>query len=148
MTEATSHLALARQRADAAGSDNIRFHHRGNAMLEPLVPCDFFYSRLVFQHNPPPVMRELVRLALASLRPRGIAIFAIPVYLAGYSFHIDDYLGNPPKDIMEMHCLPQREVFSLVAAADCLLIEVREDRTIETHRECLGNFFVIERPAS
>src|SRR5262249_9790107 len=126
-----NHLALARQHAEAAGVGNIRFHHRGNGVLEPLHPCDFFYSRLVFQHNPPPVMHELVRLSLASLRPGGIAIFEIPVYFAGYTFHIEDY--------------PQREVFSLIAAAGCLLIEVHEDRTIETHRERLGNLLVISR---
>jgi SAM-dependent methyltransferase len=143
-----NHLSLARQRAETAGVGNIRFHHRGNGVLEALAPCDFFYSRLVFQHNPPPIMRELVRLSLASLRPGGVAIFEIPVYLAGYRFHIDDYLDNPPKEPMEMHCLPQREVFSLAAAAGCVLIEVREDRTIETHRECLGNLFVIGRPAA
>ena len=143
-----NHLVLAQQRAETVGAGNVRFHHCGNGVLEPLTPCDFFYSRLVFQHNPPPVMRELVQLALASLRPGGIAIFEIPVYLTGYRFHIDDYLDNPPKEPMEMHCLPQREVFSLAAAAGCLLIEVREDRTIERHRECLGNLFVIGRPAA
>jgi SAM-dependent methyltransferase len=143
-----NHLALARQRAETAAAGNIRFHHRGDGVLQPLASCDFFYSRLVFQHNPPPVMRELVRLALTSLRPGGVAIFEIPVYLAGYHFHIDDYLDDPTPELMEMHCLPQREVFALVAAAGCVLIEVREDRTIETHRECLGNFFVIERPAA
>ncbi|HWB47711.1 MAG TPA: class I SAM-dependent methyltransferase [Stellaceae bacterium] len=143
-----SHLALARQRAETMRAANIGFHHRGSGLLEPLAPCDFFYSRLVFQHNPPPVMRELVRLALASLRPGGVAIFEIPVYLAGYRFHIDDYLDNPPPERMQMHCLPQREIFSLISQAGCFLLEVREDRTIEIRRECLGNFFVIGRPAA
>lgn len=143
-----SHLALARQRAAAVGAVNVQFHHRGDGVLAPLEACDFFYSRLVFQHNPPPVMRELVRLALASLRPGGIAVFEIPVYLSGYCFRIDAYLENPSKERMEMHCLPQREIFDLVDAAGCRLIEVREDRTVELFKECLGNYFVIGRPAA
>jgi SAM-dependent methyltransferase len=141
-----SHLALARQRAEAVGATNVQFHHRGGGVLTPLEDCDFFYSRLVFQHNPPPVMRELVRLALASLRPGGIAVFGLPVYLSGYTFRIDEYLENSGKERMEMHCLPQREIFAVVQAAGCQLIEVREERTIELFKECLGNYFVIGRP--
>jgi SAM-dependent methyltransferase len=141
-----SHLELARERAEVVGAGNVHFHHRGDGVLGPLVDCDFFYSRLVFQHNPPPVMRELIRLALASLLPGGVAVFEMPVYLSGYSFRIDEYLENPNHERMEMHCLPQREVFSLAAAAGCRLIEVREDRTIELRKECLGNYFVIGRP--
>jgi len=142
------HLLLARQRAEAVGCDNVRFHHRGDGLLAPLTTCDFFYSRLVFQHNPPPVMRELVRLALASLRPGGIAIFELPVYLSGYAFRVEEYLNAPRKERMEMHCLPQREVFALVEAVGCSLIEVREDRTVEIKQECLGNYFVITRPVT
>jgi SAM-dependent methyltransferase len=142
------HLALARQRGEAVGCGNIRLHYCGDGKLAPLADCDFFYSRLVFQHNPPPVMRELVRLALASLRPSGIAIFELPVYLSGYRFSIGTYLSTSGKDLMEMHCLPQREVFSLVEAAGCSLTEVREDRTVEIRQECLGNYFVIGRPAA
>jgi SAM-dependent methyltransferase len=143
-----NHLALARQRATAVGAANVQFHHRGDGVLASLESCDFFYSRLVFQHNPPPVMRELVRLALSSLRPGGIAVFEIPVYLSGYAFRIGEYLKNPSKERMEMHCLPQREIFALVEAAGCRLIEVREDRTVELFKECLGNYFVIGRPAA
>jgi SAM-dependent methyltransferase len=143
-----NHLALARQRAEAVGAANIQFHHCGGDVLALLEACDFFYSRLVFQHNPPPVMRELVRLALASLRPGGIAVFEIPVYLSGYGFGIGEYLENPSEERMEMHCLPQREIFALVEAAGCRLIEVREDRTVELFKECLGNYFVIGRPAA
>jgi SAM-dependent methyltransferase len=142
-----SHLALARQRAEALGAANVQFHHRGGGILASLEACDFFYSRLVFQHNPPPVMRELVRLSLASLRPGGTAVFEIPVYLSDYAFRIGEYLKNPGKERMEMHCLPQAEIFALVEAAGCRLIQVREDRTVQLYKECLGNYFVIARPA-
>jgi hypothetical protein len=73
-------------------------------------------------------------------------VFGLPVYLSGYTFRIDDYLENLGKARMEMHCLPQREIFAVVQAAGCQLIEVREERTIELFKECLGNYFVIGRP--
>jgi SAM-dependent methyltransferase len=142
-----SHLALARERAEREGAANIQFHHRGGGLLDPLESCDFFYSRLVFQHNPPPVIRELIKLALASLRPDGIAIFGVTVYLSDYRFGIEDYLKKSRKRDIEMHCIPQREVFSAVSDAKCSLIEVREERNITLEREFLANLFVVQRPA-
>ena len=143
----STHLAAARERANALGQTNVRFHERGNGLLSPLEPCDFFYSRLVFQHNPPPVIRELIRLALKALRPGGLAIFGVPVYLADYRFRIEEYLQQPHRPFIEMHCLPQREVFSIVAVARCSLVEVREERNITRTMECLANLFVVRRPA-
>ena len=141
-----SHLTLARKRANAQSATNIRFHHRGGASLEPVEKCDFFYSRLVFQHNPPPVIRELIRLALDSLRPGGLAIFGAPVYLGGYRFGIAEYLEGPETGRLEMHCIPQRQIFSLISAAQCSLIEVREERSVTNTMECLADLFVVGRP--
>jgi 2-polyprenyl-3-methyl-5-hydroxy-6-metoxy-1,4-benzoquinol methylase len=141
-----SHLALARQRADAAGVDNISFHHCAGGIPDCLEDCDFFYSRLVFQHNPPPVIRKLICLALASLRPGGMAMFGVPIYFANYRFQIDEYLASASESSeMEMHCIPQREVFSLVAAAGCSLIEVREE---PRYKNGIGNTFLVGRPIS
>jgi SAM-dependent methyltransferase len=141
-----THLAGARERAAVAGRVNIQFHERGGGLLSPLEPCDFFYSRLVFQHNPPPVIRELIRLALNALHPGGLAIFGVPVYLADYRFRIEEYLRQPPTPFIEMHCLPQREIFSLIAGAGCSLLEVREERNVTPTTECLANLFVVTRP--
>ena len=143
-----SHLALARQRAEAARVSNIRFHHRSGGEQTPLASCDFFYSRIVFQHNPPPVIRELIRAGLASLRPGGVAVFGVPVYISGYKFHIDAYLARHRTGDMELHCIPQRAVFALVAEANCQLIELREERTVDWATESLSNIFVIGRPAA
>jgi SAM-dependent methyltransferase len=143
-----NHLAMARQRSVAMGAGNIVFHHRGNGLLEPLEACDFFYSRLVFQHNPPPIIRELVGLALRSLAPGGVAIFGVPVYWLGYRFRIDEYLAEAGEPGMEMHCIPQREVFSLIAAEGCSLIDVREERTLAVGFACLSNLFVVQRSSA
>jgi SAM-dependent methyltransferase len=144
-----SHLALARQRADSLRVNNVSFHHCGGSLPRPFQRCDLFYSRLVFQHNPPPIIRELIRLGLDSLRTGGVAIFGVPVYLSDYSFRIDEYLKNPPTAGMEMHCFPQREVFALISAAECSVVEVREERTIAVPASwCLGNIFVVQRQSS
>jgi len=143
-----SHLDLAHQRVEAGGATNIKFHHRAEGLLAPLASCDFFYSRLVFQHNPPPVMRELIRGTLAALRPGGIAIFGVPVYISGYRFGVSRYLSRPAGLDMEFHCIPQRAIFPLIAEAGCMLIELREERTLDWEAECLSNLFVVSRPAA
>jgi SAM-dependent methyltransferase len=142
-----THLGLARQRASDMAVENIRFHRCAEGVPDRLESCDFFYSRLVFQHNPPPIIRELIRRALGSLRSGGIAIFGVPTYISGYRFRIDEYLALPQPKRMEEHCIPQREVFSLIAAAQCSVIGVGAERTIRRSAEVLGNLFAVRRPA-
>jgi len=141
-----SHLAVARQRAAELEIRNAEFHLRSEDFLADLEKCDFFYSTIVFQHNPPPIIRELIGNALRSLQEGGLAIFQIPVYEKDYSFRLDDYLRKLPILDMEMHCLPQAEIFALVAEARCTILEVREDG--RTGPGNLSNMFVVQRGAS
>jgi hypothetical protein len=90
-------------------------------------------------------MRDLIAAALASLNEEGFAIFQVPTYGWGYKFSIDDYLRvNSPQD-MEMHCIPQQTVFSLIAAAGCEALEVREDDAVGWSRGWISNTFVIRK---
>lgn len=139
------HLALAAQRVASLGLDNVCLIQCSDTFLEDLQPCDAFYSRIVFQHNPPPVMHALVRAALTALKPGGIAIFQLPVYAAGYSFDLQAWLSSPPVLDMEMHCLPQPHVFGAVAAKGCVCLEVREDNSVGESR-FISNTFVVRRP--
>jgi len=122
----TNHLQLARQRARDSGVANVTFHEcpTTHGALEA---CDVFYSRIVFQHNPPPVIAELVRRALAALNAGGMAIFQVPTYFRGYSFKLKPWLQTNHPLAMQMHCLPQERIFELISQADCTLLEVRED---------------------
>jgi SAM-dependent methyltransferase len=123
-----NHLALAKKRALELGINNIEFHLcSAQRVVDELANCDFYYSRLVFQHNPPPIIRSLICEALNSLRSGGIAIFQVPTYMPKYQFRIDDYLGKQRPLQMEMHCLPQQHVFSQITDARCQLLEVLED---------------------
>lgn len=123
----SNHLAHARDRAEALGLTNVRTVEVAETFLQALEHCDAFYSRIVFQHNPPPIIRELIRLALAALRPGGVAIFQVPTYQAGYSFDNARWLEEYDGQGMEMHSIPQPLVFEMIAAAGCTPLEVRED---------------------
>src|SRR5260221_3274481 len=142
-----NHLALAGQRAAETGIHNADFHlGSADPGFEKLEDCDFFCSYIVFQHNPPPIIRELIGAALSSLRPGGIAVFQVPTYQQGYSFRTGEYLARPPRLDMEMHCIPQDVVFSLIAAGQCRVLEVREDGWIGRGHS-ISNTFVVQRRA-
>lgn len=138
-----NHLSIAAERAMALGINKIKFHLCAQDMLRKLQPCDFFYSRIVFQHNPPPVIARLVENALASLKDGGIAIFQIPTYQTGYRFSLNEWLEKDHVLNMQMHCLPQDVIFSLVKKNDCDLLEVREDGSAGA--PFLSNTFIVRK---
>lgn len=139
------HLAEAEARMRSQGLRNVELHLCADSLLQPLEPCDVFYSRIVFQHNPPPLMATLVRSALDALTPGGIAIFQLPVHATGYTFDLNAWLAAGPADDMEMHCLPQSVVFRIVAEAGCLPLEVREEDSTGDG-SYISNLFVVQRP--
>jgi SAM-dependent methyltransferase len=140
-----AHLELARQRATELGAGNLRFIDCSTGVLEPLTPCDVFYSIMVLQHNPPPVIRALIGNALSALRPFGLAVFQVPTYILGYQFSLDAYLGDAAQRVMEMHCLPQHEIFALAAEHDCEVLEVREDDYTGFRDIYVSNSFVLRK---
>jgi len=143
-----NHLRLAQQHAAEFGVENVDFHLcQVDTIKEALVPCDFFYSRLVLQHNPPPLIRELLSAALNALRPGGIAIFQVPTYGLGYEFRIKEYIASARHRDIEMHCFPQREVFALIADAHCKLLEVNQDTAVGRYDKWISNTFMVQRPA-
>jgi SAM-dependent methyltransferase len=91
-------------------------------------PFDVFYSIIVLQHNPPPLMKFLLESILSKLRSGGIAYFQLPTYALGYSFNTKDYLQKARSAAkIEMHVLPQPRLWQLLHDAKCDLLEVRED---------------------
>lgn len=122
-----NHLEIAKRHTDGLGLNNIRYIERFTDFIDPLEPCDVFFSMIVLQHNPPPLIKLLIKRALESLNPNGIALFQVPVYMEGYEFKIDKYLNSKHEQDMEMHCLPQAEIFSLAYSLNCAVLEVLED---------------------
>ena len=139
------HLAHARQRAQQIAQRNVVFHQCSNDLLADLEKCDFFYSRIVFQHNPPPIIAELIRQSLKAVNPGGIAIFQIPTYGFGYRFVLEEWLAAAQVLDMQMHCLPQEKVFSLIAEAKCVPLEVREDNATGAADKYISNTFVVRK---
>jgi 2-polyprenyl-3-methyl-5-hydroxy-6-metoxy-1,4-benzoquinol methylase len=140
-----SHIEIAKAEAARSRLSNVIFHQVPDSSQESLSPCDVFYSHIVFQHNPPPIIARLISMSLQAIRPEGIAIFQVPTYSPNYNFGVDQYLARPAHNGMEMHFIPQPEVFALVANSDCAVLEVREDGSIGRIGECISDTFIVKK---
>jgi SAM-dependent methyltransferase len=126
-----SHLALARTHFSERRIDNVRLLHlSGLDTLTSLEPFDLFYSVLVLQHNPPPLMHRMLQIIFEKLRQGGFAYFQIPVAARRYEFAIEEYLSrvSAAKTGMEMHVLPQKELFQLLRQFRLHILDYQVDR--------------------
>jgi SAM-dependent methyltransferase len=144
-----SHLALAREALGKRGVTNVAFELLETIDgVQRLPHADLVYSLIVLQHNPPPVMRALLAGLLGRLNPGGVAVIQLPTYLpAGYRFDVDEYRKREDRD-MEMHALPQREVFAVAREAEVEVREVLEDTWTGYGAGSRSNTFVMQRPAA
>lgn len=142
----STHLALAAERARALGIGNLVLHECSDDLLLPLEACDLFYSKLVFQHNPPIIIARLLRNALWALRPAGIAIFQLLTYRVGYRFKTREWLAASHALDMQMHCIPQETVFRIILENGCVVLQVREDNSAGLRDVFLSNVFVVRKP--
>jgi len=142
------HLSHADKRAKEEAIDNVSLHLCSETFLEALHECDVFYSMIVFQHNPPPLISRLIRNALHSLKSGGIAVFQVPTYQNGYRFETAEWLRTDHALEMQMHCVPQQHIFEIVAEENCKLLEVREDNWIGAPDQFISNTFIIGKNES
>jgi SAM-dependent methyltransferase len=111
--------------------------------INTLPDFDVFFSLIVLQHNPPPIMALILRTVLTRLQPGGIGYFQLPTYSKDYAFDAETYLhALPSRGEMEMHVLPQAEVFAILEACGCRLLEVREDGYTGDANGLSNTFFV------
>jgi SAM-dependent methyltransferase len=145
-----SHLALARAHLDAAGAANVELHRLASVdTIDTLPAFDLFFSVIVLQHNPPPVMRAILEHVFARLRSGGLAYFQVPTYRADYSFDFESYLRNDVgKAEMEMHVLPQSVVMRVAARHGLELLEVIEDPYTGMRAGEVSNTFLLRKRAS
>jgi SAM-dependent methyltransferase len=139
------HLTQAELRSQAVGADNIHYHLCADDVLEELAPCDFLYTKLVLQHNPPPIIAQILKRALRSLNANGIGVFQVPTYQVGYQFKIDEWLAEEHRLDMQMHCLPQEVLFSIIAEERCTLLSVREDNATGEPDRFISNTFIVRK---
>lgn len=126
------HLNHAQNNARQFGLSNISFVHLNAIQKYKSIPSfDVFFSIIVLQHNPPPLMAFLLETILDRLNPGGIAYFQIPTYIVNYEFSAADYLAadRPPGEV-EVHCLPQASLFDIIERAGCRVLEIREDGAV------------------
>jgi SAM-dependent methyltransferase len=120
----TRHLSLAQSRLKKIGRSNVELRLLPD-FLSGTDAFDTFLSLLVLQHNPPPIISNLLREVLARLNPGGIAFFQVPSVLFNYNFHLAEYLQSIGDAAgMEMHALPQQRIFEILAMHDCQPVEV------------------------
>jgi SAM-dependent methyltransferase len=119
-----NHLSRAKERFCAKHISNARFFLLDDALQQDIC-FDVFYSVIVLQHNPPPLIYYLLDQFFKKLKPGGFVFFQLPCHLYGYSFDTESYLaGDRKRDSMEMHALPQKYVFELLSKHKLQVVEV------------------------
>jgi hypothetical protein len=114
--------------------------------LMPIQSYNFWFSRIVLQHNPPPVIASILDVAFKKLRLNGIAIFQVPTYKKNYHFDFDSYISYELGTSMEMHFIPQCDVIKIADQNGCRLLEIREDtQSVSQSPDWLSNLFVFEK---
>jgi SAM-dependent methyltransferase len=123
------HLDVAKKHFLEKGIGNIKLIHITSIDdIFKLPKADLIYSKIVLQHNPPPIIKIIIREFIRALNPRGIACFQVPTYRFNYRFIVSEYLNNKlEKQEMEMHILPQNEIFHIIIEEGADIIEVLED---------------------
>lgn len=142
----TPHLEHAKKRLIDLKADSLIFHSVADDITAPLESCDFFYSKIVFQHNPPHIIYYLIQKALCSLKNKGIAIFQVPVYRPNYEFDVCKWLSEQNEEIdMEMHCLPQSYIYRIIEEEHCSLLEVWDDNATGAPERFISKTFVVQK---
>jgi hypothetical protein len=137
---------MARDVVARAGAGNVRFALVEDADFGMTEAFDLWYSRIVLQHNPPPIMAMILRRAFAMLAAGGMAVFQVPTYALGYRFGVAPYLAGLGKgNDIEMHVLPQPVVFRLAREAGCEPLEVLEDLSAGPSSHWNSTVFVIQK---
>ena len=139
------HLKLAEDYFAREGVNNVSLMHLTDPLALNIPPCDLFYSRIVLQHNPPPVQIFLIRAFLKALRPGGVAVFQIPTYIEGYDFSVSEYLSGMDRlDNQELHALPKRAIFSASEAAGCEVYSAYRDNSLSAITSDSTRFVVVK----
>lgn len=92
--------------------------------LEKLRDFDVFFSRIVLQHNPPPVQKFILETILKNLAPGGVALFQTVVGGRGYAYSAQSHLARSMTNDFEMHGLPVRYIFEIFQKLNYRVLDV------------------------
>jgi len=144
-----AHLQIAQRELAARGVDNVEYRLlRTRDDFGVLRGADLFHSVIVLQHNPPPIIADILQHALDGLNPGGAAFFQVPTYGLDYAWNYDLFMARDmPAGDMEMHVVPQEVVFGLAMRAGCVPIEVLPDGCAGMPN-WVSNSFLFVRPGA
>jgi 2-polyprenyl-3-methyl-5-hydroxy-6-metoxy-1,4-benzoquinol methylase len=106
---------------------------------------DCIFSIITLQHNPPPIAALILRKLLKKLNADGVAFFQVLTYKSGYLFEVSRYLDAEQSRDLEMHCLPQAEIFKIINQENCNCLEVREDGMTSDGQYMISNSFLVQK---
>ena len=142
------HLEIAADYLTSKNLNNVVLNHvKQIEDIQNLPKVDLIYSVIVLQHNPPPIIDLIIREFIKSLNSGGIALFQVPTYRINYQFSIASYLNNEAAnhEEMEMHVLPQQQIFEIVRTEGGKVIEIFEDTWTGLIPKGLSNTFIIQK---
>lgn len=141
------HLEAAARHTTSAGLSNIEYILVDDrAALAELRNIDLFYSFIVLQHNPPPIILDILAHAFAGLNENGVALFQVPVFAKDYAFRIGTYWQDVAAlKTMEVHFVSQASIFELARQHDMELIEVRPDHGIGNYDRWMSMTFLMQK---
>jgi SAM-dependent methyltransferase len=120
-------LRLCQEKLHRLGKTNVTFMLlKSPRDIQNIPPIDFFFSTIVLQHNPPPIIHYFLSEIFGKIRKSGCVLFQVPTHIPGYSFEVNQYLESPVP-VMEMHSVPMQAVFSLLAKNQLRPVEVLMD---------------------
>jgi SAM-dependent methyltransferase len=140
------HLLIAMAQIEGQGLTNSEFIHLDDPRAMYQLPnVDAILSIITLQHNPPPVMVWMLKNLLSILNSGGVAYIQIPTYRNGYLFEAERYLQTAQPNTLEMHFLPQHEIFRVISESGCICLEIREDGMVGDESQMLSNTFLIQK---
>lgn len=142
----SAHLEIAKSQMQRQNIENVQYLHWSDLrQVQGLKTVDAILSVITLQHNSPPVMAWLLKNLLRALNNNGVAYIQIPTYKNGYLFEAQRYLETSQPNSLEMHFLPQHEVFKIIEDSDCVCLEIREDGMVGDESVMLSNTFLIQK---
>ena len=116
--------------------------------LDLLNGFDVFFSLIVLQHNPPPIILDILHRAFVGLNPNGLAFFQVPTYSQAYSFDLSRYWSDVAhQKSMEMHFVPQGDILRLADECGTKVLEIRNDHCIGSYGETISSTFLLQKRA-
>jgi len=142
----SAHLEITKSQMHDQNIENVQYLHWSDPrQVQGLKAVDAVLSVITLQHNSPPVMAWFLKNLLCALNIGGVAYFQIPTYKNGYLFEAERYLETSQPNSLEMHFLPQHEVFKIIEDSDCICLEIREDGMVGDENQMLSNTFLIQK---